>query len=159
MEEVRRADAMTTRAILAWALPIVALLSCAGFAEHSTVVVRNLSPAGAFEVENQGPDVELAWAVAVQRYTDGQWTDSVTDLALAETCGQAPESGCVRLAHSAKIRPERWNGLSCGSQCPAACRANVYLGPGRFRFVVSSCDRQQKFLGSAFEMPARGESK
>ena len=159
MEGFRRTDAMTNRSALFWALPMMALLSCAGSAEQATVVVRNLSPAGAFEVENQGLDIELAWTVTVQRYADGHWTDEVTDLALAEECGQAPESGCVRLTHSAKIRPKRWNGLTCGSQCPAPCRANVYLGPGRFRFVVSSCDRRQRFVGPPFAMPAQGESK
>ena len=122
-------------------------------------MVRNLFPAGSFEIENQGPDIELTWAVAIQRYADGQWTDAVTDLTLAKACGRGPESGCVRLAHSAKIRPERWNGLTCGSQCPAPCRANVYLGPGRFRFVVSSCDRRHQFMGPAFGMPAEGKSK
>ncbi len=150
---------MTIRSALVWALLMMALLSCASSAEQGTVVVRSLSPPGSFEVENQGPDIELAWTVTVQRYVDGQWTDTVTDLALAEACGQAPGSGCVRLAHSTKIRPKPWNGLTCGSQCPAACRANVYAGPGRFRFVVSSCDRRKKFTGPAFEMPAEGKSK
>ena len=120
------------------------------------MVVNNLALPGAFEVENLGPDIDLAWTVALERETNGKWTEEVTDLTLIEHCGQAPPAnGCVRLAHGAKLRPVRWNGLTCGSQCPANCRANLFLGPGRFRFVVSQCDGKQRFTGPAFEMPSQ----
>ena len=152
MEEFRRALAMTARSALAWVLPAAALLACAGSAEETTVVVRNLSSPGSFEVENRGPAVDLAWQVTVERHWNGQWTDEVTDLTLIEKCGQPPPPACVRLAHAAKLRPVGWNGLTCGSQCAATCRANIYLGPGRFRFVVSSCDGQHKFPGPAWDV-------
>lgn len=162
MAELRRAQSMRAAG---WACAaVLAATSCASSpVEHASevppeevsVVVRNLSLPGAFEVENPGPDIELAWAVAVQRHAKGEWSDEVTDLSLIEKCGDTPPGRCVRLAHGARLRPVRWNGLTCGSQCPAACRANVYLGPGRFRFVVSSCDGKRKFQGPEFELPAR----
>jgi len=125
--------------------------------DEASVVVRNLSLPGAFEVENRGPDIELASAVTIQRNLKGEWIDQVTDLTLVEKCGQTASGGCSPLSQGAKIRPVRWNGLTCGSQCAATCRANLYLGPGRFRFVLSSCDRKRKFPGAAFEMPSQAQ--
>jgi hypothetical protein len=154
---------MRAGAAAAWVLPLaVGALACASFPlsrdsappDESSVVVRNLSQPGAFEIENRGADIQLAWPVTIQRYAKGQWTDEVADVTVADKCGQKPQGGCVPLPHGAKLRPVRWNGLNCGSQCAATCRANVYLGPGRFRFVVSACDGKRKFPGPAFEMPA-----
>jgi hypothetical protein len=167
MEKFRRTQGMKAGWAIAWAFPAVLGALWLGSAplqhasetppDDATVVVHNLSLPGAFEVENRGPEIELAWAVTIQRELKGEWSDRVTDLALVEKCGQSPPAGCVPLPHGAKIRPVRWNGLTCGAQCAATCRANVYLGPGRFRFVASSCDGKRKFPGPAFEMPARGK--
>jgi len=170
MEEFRRPPRLNLKYALAWVFPLMlAVLSCANTArsraaepppEEKTMVVRNLALPGAFEVENLGPDIDLAWAVSLERETKGAWTAEVTDLTLIEHCGQAlPTAGCLRLAHGAKLHPVRWNGLSCGSQCPANCRANVFLGPGRFRFVVSQCDGKRTFPGPAFEMPTHDKWK
>jgi hypothetical protein len=169
MEEFRRTKTLRVRSVIAWGIPLAlgAMLLASSpqrddseaAADDAPVVVRNLAMPGAFEVENRGPDIELAWAVNVQRQLKGQWSDEVTDLALSEKCEARPLAGCVPLPHGAKLAPVRWNGLTCGSQCAATCRANVYLGPGRFRFVVSSCDGKRKFFGAAFEMPTRDKWK
>jgi len=159
---------MNLRAVAAWSLPfLLCALSAAGCGlqhaaepppDDASVVVRNLALAGAFEVEDRGPDIQLASAVTVERDWKGEWRREVTDLTLAENCVQRPLAACVGLAHGAKLRPLRWNGLTCGStECRAPCRANIYLGPGRFRLVVSSCDGKRKFVGPVFELPA--ESK
>jgi hypothetical protein len=169
MAEFRRTQGMKARCVAVWVVPVLlGAVSCASSpVEHASapppeevsVVVRNLSLPGAFEVENLGPDIELAWAVTVQRHSKSEWSDEVTDLTLIEKCGQTPPAHCVPLAHGARLRPVRWNGLTCGSQCAATCRANVYLGPGEFRFVVSSCDGKHKFPGPAFEMPPHDQWK
>src|ERR1700722_11296986 len=151
MEEFRRTAALKaivkTASAAAWAVPMLLgglWLACTPLQhasepppEEASVVVRNLAVPGAFEIENLGPAIELAPAVTIQRDSKGEWKDEVTDLKLAEKCGERAPAGCVPLAHGAKLRPLRWNGLTCGSQCAATCRANVYLGPGRFRFVAS----------------------
>jgi hypothetical protein len=169
MEEFRRTTTLRVRSVIGWGIPLAlgAMLLASSplrrdsepAAEDAPVVVRNLSLPGAFEVENRGPDIELAWAVTLQRQLKGHWSDEVTDLTLSEKCGASPRAGCVPLLHGAKLAPVRWNGLTCGSQCAATCRANIYLGPGRFRFVVSSCDGKRKFFGAAFEMPTRDKWK
>ncbi len=166
MEELRRPQGLNA---IAWVCAMVlGASSCASSpVEHASeippnevsVVVRNLSQPGAFEVENTGDDIALSWAVTIQRQRNGQWSDEVTDLTLIEKCGQTPPAHCVSLAHGGKLRPVPWNGLTCGSQCPAPCRANLYLGPGRFRFVVSSCDGELKYAGPGFDMPAHESGK
>lgn len=164
MAEFRRAQGMKAAAF-AFPVVLVALSLASSHRQHASesppdeasVVVRNLSLPGAFEVENRGPDTELAVSVTIQRDLKGEWSNEVTDLTLVQRCGQSPPAGRVILPHDAKLRPVRWNGLTCGSQCSATCRANLYLGPGRFRFVVSSYDGKHKFPGPAFEMPSHGK--
>jgi|HubBroStandDraft_1064217.scaffolds.fasta_scaffold608663_2 hypothetical protein len=169
MEEFRRTTALRVRSVGTWVFPMalgaMLLASSPPRQEPETpaadapIVIRNLSLPGAFEIENRGPDIELAGAISVQRQLKGQWGDEVTDLMPGEKCEANPRTGCVPLPRGAKLRPVRWNGLTCGSQCPATCRANLYLGPGRFRFVASSCDGKRKFFGAAFEMPSRDKWK
>ena len=163
MEEFRRTNAMKAAFAGAAALALVAgiLWYCmttrvwAQSPEDNAVLVRNLATPGAFEVENSGADIELARKVSIQRYANGKWSDEVTDTALIERCGPPAPSECFHLAHGARFRPVMWNGLTCGSQCPATCRANIYLGPGRFRFVVSTCDGKRTFAGPAFQLPTQ----
>jgi len=160
MDRLQRYRALIT--LLALAMAALTGVSCARQdlradarqeATQETVVVRNLDIPGAFEVENRGPALELASRVVVQKLEGGAWTDRATDLILAETCDWNPKPGCRTVERGAKLRPPRWNGLVCSGQCPLGCRANLYLGPGQFRFVVTSCDRKQRFFGPAFIMP------
>ena len=118
-----------------------------------TLSIRNLRPPGAFEVENRGPTVTLARPVQVQRELSSGWSDEVTDLELRPNCAQPATGACIPIAGGATLRPPPWNGLTCASQCPAGCRANIHLGPGRFRFVLSSCQSGEKFYGPAFDLP------
>jgi hypothetical protein len=169
MEEFRRTPSLIVRRLTIWVFPVIlGAFSCASSAlqqgaeaapERASVVVRNLAAPGAFEVENRGPDIELSGAVTIQRYVKGEWSDAVTDLTLVEKCGEHPRRSCVSLPRGAVLHPIHWNGLTCGTQCAATCRANLFLGPGRFRFVASSCDGKRRFTGPAFEMPAAGKLK
>ena len=119
------------------------------------VVVTNLASPGAFSVRNASPqEVRVAREVIVERQTAGKWEQIVAPVELVQRCENPPAGSCIALAGSATIRPVPWNGYSCAPQCPGSCRANVYAGPGTFRFVVTSCDRTQRFTGPAFELPA-----
>jgi len=118
------------------------------------IVVRNLPASGALEIENTGPDADLAPVLIVQRQEkDGMWTDDLTDLSLIEDCQKAPPTACIHLPHNSKLRPVPWTGSSCDSQCFRPCRANNYLGPGTFRFVASECNGKLKAYGPAFKLP------
>jgi hypothetical protein len=122
-------------------------------APQQTVIIRNLDKAGGMEVENRGPEISLSLRLVVQQMNQGTWHDSATDLLLSETCVWNPQPGCQTLPHGAKLRPVPWNGMSCSGQCPQGCRATIYLGPGLFRFTVTTCDHKQRFFGPAFTMP------
>ena len=129
-----------------------------GAAESAPVAIRNLARAGAFAVTNRAAEIALSRHVGVQRLHQGQWVDVTSDLALVATCG-APAGDCVSLRAGATITPVPWNGLSCGSQCPASCRANVHYGPARIRFVLSVCGSGQKVYGPPFELPAYSRAR
>ena len=120
-----------------------------------SIAVNNLPAApGAFEVVNHGGALDLAWAVRVEKLVEGGWSPIVVDnLELVERCGEPKNASCRTLAAGGSIRPVPWTGYSCSSQCNAACRANVYYGPGRFRFVVEDCPQTHRFDGPLFELP------
>lgn len=133
---------------------IAASVVCVGRSRDfsSDIVVTNLPQPGAVEIANHGPDVELSTKLLVQREYKGEWRDETTDCRLIERCGDSP-GACRRVVHNGILRPVPWNGLICASQCSAGCRANLYLGPGKFRFVVESCDGKSRAFGPPFEMP------
>jgi hypothetical protein len=120
---------------------------------QETVIIRNLDMPGMVEVENRGPAINLRSQLIVQQMDQGAWHDGAIDLLLSETCVWNPQPGCQTMAHGAKLRPVRWNGMSCSGQCPQGCRATIYLGPGSFRFVVTTCGGKQRFFGPPFTMP------
>jgi hypothetical protein len=123
-------------------------------AAEETVVLRNLESPGAVEIENRGPAISLWSQLHLQRFENSEWHEEKgLDLVILSTCELNRPPGCQSVEHGAKVRPVPWNGLSCGGQCGASCRANVFLGPGQFRFVVSSCDQKRSFYGPAFTMP------
>ena len=160
MDRLYRHRTLIALAVLAMAAAMC--LSCARTASNAaaitdaapeTILVRNLETPGSFEVENRGPAIAMYSQVIVQEMVEGKWQDRATDLILSETCDWNPKAGCRTLGQGAKLRPPAWNGLICSGQCPLGCRANAYLGPGSFRFVVMSCDQKQRFYGPAFTMP------
>jgi hypothetical protein len=122
------------------------------------VSIRNLGTPGAVAITNHGPAVGLSRRIGVQKLVHGQWVDIASDLAVTETCG-APSDECVSLPAGGTLRLKRWNGLGCGSQCPASCRANVYFGPAKIRFVVSICGSGEHIYGPPFDLPAYGASR
>lgn len=120
-----------------------------------SIEVRNLGSPGAFEVVNSGEAIDLAWEVGVEKSLDAEWRPvEVEQFELVEKCGEPKDSPCRTLEEGAAIRPVPWTGYSCTSQCNEACRANVYYGPGRFRFVVWNCSKRLRFEGPPFELPA-----
>lgn len=122
--------------------------------QHGTVIVRNLGSAGAFEVENPGPPIALWSQVMLQRLENGIWRDdNEAELSLAEICVWNARPSCQTLQHGGRLRPHPWNGLICGGQCPESCRANSFLGPGQFRFVVMTCNQKRRFPGPSFSLP------
>lgn len=126
-------------------------------APSRTVVIQNLQPPGSFSVTNNGPEIALLRSVLVERQAaDGQWESTDADVRLIASCDEA-EDGEVRVLKAGEtLVVKSWDGWSCDGQCPRPCRANIYLGPGEFRFVVFSADRASRFEGASFHL---GESR
>ena len=121
---------------------------------QKAVVIRNLESPGSLVIENEGPTVSLYSQMLLQSMQDGKWQDEAwLELVIREACDWQQKPGCLELQHGAKLHPVSWNGLSCGGQCAMPCRGNSFMGPGQFRFVVSTCDRSHKFYGPVFSMP------
>lgn len=118
---------------------------------RGNVEVRLLGKPGAFQIANMGDEIDLSRDVIVERNGDG---GTAVTLQLIDTCG-APDAGaCVSIPARGTFTPVAWTGTSCDSQCPRPCRANVYLGPGTFRFVVKSCDGRRHWESAWFSLPA-----
>lgn len=122
------------------------------------VVVRNLETPGAFSVSNVGPDLDLRRRVLVEKREREEgaakvgWKATDADVRLIASC-EEKESGETRLLERGEtLVVQRWNGWSCDGQCPRPCRANIYLGPGEFRYVVLSGDGRQRFEGAPFAL-------
>jgi hypothetical protein len=115
-------------------------------------VIRNLEKSGSFEVDNEGPAISLYSQVVVQRWNEDRWHDVASDLVLSESCKWNPEPECTTLAKGGKIHPMPWNGMSCSGQCFLGCRGNIFLGPGKFRFAITTCDRKTRFYGPGFNL-------
>jgi hypothetical protein len=120
------------------------------------LIIRNLNPPGAFEVENTGDAIELSWTVGVEQKVGEAWESRVVEeLRLVEQCDPPPTTRCRNLDKGVKIRPIPWTGFSHTAQCQTSARANIYLGPGTFRFVVTSCDGSRKYYSEGFTLPAK----
>jgi len=146
-------------AAAALAVAVAALVASGRHApsrDNAAVILANLPSRGAFEVRNTGSTpVSLAREVILERQSGKSSTREAVSVALVDTCAAAPTDGCVMLSAAVILRPVPWNGFSCAPQCPGSCRANVYLGPGTFRFVAQTCDRTQRFVGPWFELTSR----
>lgn len=126
----------------------------------ANVTIHNLNALGSFEIENTGDDTELDAKVSIERKEGEKWTPlpSHIQLELIENCDTKKTTpSCLSLNKGEKISPVPWTGFSCNVQCFKACRKNGYLGPGTFRFVVSSCDKKQKFYSPDFNLPRLAE--
>lgn len=126
----------------------------------ANVSIRNLDMLGGFEIENTGDDTELDGRVSIERKEGEEWRPlpNHIQLELIENCDAKKTSAtCLNLRKGEKISPVPWTGFSCNVQCFKACRKNGYLGPGTFHFVVSSCDKKQKFYSPDFNLPKLAE--
>jgi len=72
---------------------------------------------------------------------------------LVESCDGAAPARCVDLAAGGALRPVPFQGFDCAAQCNRSCRANTWVGPGTFRFVVSTCDGARA-ASPTFTLPA-----
>jgi len=89
---------------------------------------------GEFTIVNPGDAIALSSSVIVERKLKGHWSRTpVTNLLLREECTQG-KPNCQKLLAKTKLRPLRWTGSFCSSQCPSSCRLDgpAPAGTGSF---------------------------
>jgi hypothetical protein len=171
MDQLRCDSAVKRTLILAGGFAAVLLsgLSCQGAHPYSpqrsetpaeeNIVVTNSTPAGSFEIENRGRDIDLSLAVTVQQFYRNEWKDRLNNVKLVEQCGVLPKDNHIVLLHGQSLRPVPWTGFSCSAQCSGDCRANMYMGPDTFRFAVTEMNGKRRFYSPAFLLPAEGDRR
>lgn len=112
-------------------------------AARGGLVITNFVP-GTFVIESDTA-VALQSRARIERLgIDGGWVALETlDLGAGYTlragCGQ-PLPACTELAADAPLVPVPLSGMSCASQCNAACKKNAWLGPAQLRLSIDRCD-------------------
>lgn len=119
---------------------------------------------GSLVITNHGPaQVTIARAIAVEWRNGANWKPVETEFNAVASCpwmrprartlAAAPTSS-VSLPPGGSLRVAPWLGYTCLGQCETACAANIYLGPGAFRFVATVQPGGARVTGPAFALPA-----
>ncbi len=142
----------------------------------ATLVVACSSLAGSAEVEAQlqlvvtGKTVSLRIlnkgvsavaimpAIAVQKKERSGWVPITTEFNATSSCEATIPRDKVLIAAHASLSLVPWKGYSCSGQCVLACRANIYYGPGVFRYVITRSPGAQTVTSPEFTLPATRQS-
>lgn len=108
----------------------------------------------AFQIVSTGPAVHLSRDIRIEQDPDSGRYPIGPLIQLVEKCDRVDAGACTPLPAGGTLTPVPWTGFDCDSQCPRACRANAYMGPGRFRYVVKSCDAAMQWESAWFDLPA-----
>jgi hypothetical protein len=136
---------------------LLVLSACLAAQGTPDLQVKNLAAPGASSIANPGPDVALNRRVTVEKHAGANWVATDADVRLIASCDEL-ETATERVLRSGEtLTLKPWNGWTCDGQCAGSCRANVYLGPGEFRFVIVSANGKQRFEGPAFALGAEAK--
>jgi hypothetical protein len=110
---------------------------------------------GGLRLVNAGPKPVMIWsAIAVEKEQGPKGVAVVTEFHAVAECIRQPAADRVKIEPGATLVVVPWRGFSCSGQCNASCRANVYYGPGTFRFVVTTVPDGQRFTSPTFRLSA-----
>ena len=112
------------------------------------------SPRVAITVVNRdASEARIAPGVRVERELEGAWSalGDVGPISLRMDCAHEAVE-CVALVPGAELHPPEWLGTIGDAQC--ACERCVPAEPGRYRFVIESCDGH-RIEGEPFSITAR----
>jgi hypothetical protein len=113
---------------------------------------------GGLRLVNSGSEpLMIRSAIAVEKEEGHDWVSIATEYHAVAQCGPRSAVAPVDIAPGATLTVVPWRGFSCSGQCDAVCRANVYYGPGAFRFIVATLPGGQRFTSPKFLLPPRPE--
>ena len=148
MARVRRAALNLVAAALVMAAAAPAGLVLAGGAGPGSLILANRG-AG---------QVTIARAIGVERRDATGWTAVHTEFNAVSSCpmpdrpAPAP-AAVVSIPAGGSLKVVPWRGYTCSGQCETACMANLYLGPGTFRFVATMLPARARVTGPGFALP------
>lgn len=120
---------------------------------RSVVVRADPDSSGPFAivVENHGREAEeLSTAVILEKEDGAAWTEAgAAGIRLRDSCA-APAPPCLTLAPGASVHAPSWTGAIGEAQC--ACDECARALPGRYRFVLETCDHRARVEGEAFDL-------
>ena len=144
-----------------YALVLIAVLAVLGFGRPSlaqppgTVRLELTDPPGGLRIINDGAGaVTIQMAIAVQKQEASGWVPIVTEFNAIARCDPPGPGTTVAIAPATALAVQGWRGFSCSGQCNFTCRANIYYGPGTFRFVVTVLPASDRIASAAFVLPA-----
>ena len=112
-------------------------------------------PPGGLLIVNDGTTaVAIQMAIAVQKQEIAGWVPIATEFKAVARCDPPGSATTVEVAPATTLTVRPWRGFSCSGQCNFICRANVYYGPGMFRFVVTVVPGSSQIISTAFALPA-----
>lgn len=123
--------------------------------DAGTLRLELTEPAGGLRIVNAGPaPVAIHMTIAVQKLEAVGWVPVTTELNAVERCDPPGSATTVTIAPSGALNVRRWRGFSCSGQCNMVCRANIYYGPGKFRFVATAVSPPSLIVSAPFALPA-----
>jgi hypothetical protein len=111
-------------------------------------------PGGLHIVNHGAAAVGILRAITVQKKERSTWVPITTEFNAVSSCNATSLPDKVTIAAGATLTVMPWKGYSCAGQCVAACRANIYYGPGLFRYVITRSPGMQTDTGPEFTLPA-----
>ena len=152
MAQLRRAALGLLAAGTVASAPAPTGLRLEGGGKPGSLVIVNRSPA----------PLTIARAIVVERRDGSGWTSMRTEFNAVAACEWANPPAralppvparTVSIPPARSLHIARWLGYSCSSQCVTSCAANVYLGPGTFRFRVTMLPGGARATSPAFTLP------
>jgi hypothetical protein len=122
-----------------------------------------VNPPGGLRLVNPGsaPATILAM-IAVEKQQENRWAPVLTEFCAVARCNGQDRRDMpvqVEIAPAVALEVRPWLGFSCFTQCNNVCHANVYYGPGTFRFVVTTVPMGERLVSPAFLPPRQPLSR
>lgn len=136
---------------------VVILAAAPARTQSPPVTLKTHGDTGLCITNTSDKPVSLKNWVLIQQWNKHDWNTITLKLRLISACPAAPAPSpgeCFTLGGRQSFEVVRWTGYSCGEQCSAPCRGNLYYGPGKFRYAVQDCKSGRTVYGPAFGLPA-----
>jgi hypothetical protein len=103
---------------------------------------------------NPGPAVTIRSAIEVEKQDERGWIPVKTELHAIARCEREDPPDKLEIAAAATLDVVPWRGYTCSGQCHFVCHGNFFLGPGTFRYIVTTVPAGERLVSPTFTLPA-----